>query len=133
VSDERGADTGLRSVSLTSLSGYGLELPVLFGYRSSADVVRLWAGLRAGFERDTFDVSLVEAPDTPLGASGDATRFWGGGLIGFSVGLSPIDVRVELDGAYESAHGKLLSLAGELTGEVAGWSLTPAMAISAKF
>ena len=133
VGDEPGADTGLRTISLTSLTGYGLELPVLFGYRSGADVVQLWAGLRVGLERDSFDVSLIEAPDTPLGSSGDANRFWGGGLVGFSVGLAPVEVRVELDGAYERVHGNLLTLGGELTGDVAGWSLTPAMAISAKF
>jgi hypothetical protein len=133
VEGPRSADTGLRTVSLTSLTGYGLELPVLFGYRSDADVVKLWAGLRAGFEHDSFDVALVEAPDTALGSTGSARRFWGGGLVGFSVGLAPIEVRVEVDAAYERAHGNLLTFGGELTGDVAGWSLTPAMAISAKF
>jgi hypothetical protein len=130
-----GNDRGLRTMSLSSLRGYGLELPLLFGYRSSADVVKLWAGLRAGFERDSFNVSIVEAPDSVLGSEGHATRYWGGGLVGFAIGLSPIEVRVEVDAAYESAHGSLaLSFAeGELTGDVAGWSLTPAMAISAKF
>jgi hypothetical protein len=133
VDGQMDADTGLRTISLTSLTGYGLEVPVLFGYRSSADVVKLWAGARVGFERDDFDVSLVEAPDTPLGTSGSANRFWGGGLVGFSVGLAPVEVRVEIDAAYERAHGNLLTFGGELTGDVAGWSLTPAMAISAKF
>jgi hypothetical protein len=124
---------GLRAMSLTSLSGFGLELPLVFGYRSQADVVRLWTGLRAGFERDRFNVSLVEAPDSPADGHGKATRYWGGGLIGFSVGLAPIEVRVEVDAAYESASGSLFTSAGEATGDVAGWSLTPAMAISAKF
>lgn len=133
VGDMPGADTGLRTVTLTSLSGYGVELPVLFGYRSDADVVRAWAGLRAGLERDHFDLALVEAPDTPLGTTGQATRYWGGGLVGFSVGLSPIEVRVEIDAAYESARGRLRLYEGDLSGSVAGWSLTPAMAISAKF
>jgi len=127
------ADSGLRTISLTSLRGYGLEVPLLFGYRSSADVVKLWAGLRAGYERDTFDVALVEAPDTPLGTTGDASRVWGGGLIGFSVGLAPIEVRAEVDAAYEHATGHLRLWSGDLSGTVAGWSLTPAMAISAKF
>jgi hypothetical protein len=133
VSDRPGADTGLGSVSLSSLNGYGVELPVLFGYRSSADVVKLWAGLRGGFERDSANVALVEAPDTLLGSKATAMRWWGGGVVGFSVGLAPIEVRVEIDAAYESVHGTLLISEGELTGDVAGLSLTPAMAISAKF
>ena len=133
VGDQPGADTGLGSASLASLNGYGLELPVLFGYRSSADVVKLWTGLRAGFEHDSASVSLLEEPDTLLASKASAMRWWGGGLVGFSVGLAPIEVRVEVDAAYESVHGNLLTQGGELSGDVAGWSLTPAMAISAKF
>lgn len=133
VRDEGTPITGLRLVSLTSLTGYGLELPLLAGYRSSADVVKLWTGLRAGFERSGFDVALTQAPDLALGSSGKVTRVWGGGLIGFSVGLAPIEVLVEVDGAYQKARGQLLVPGGEVTGEVDGWTLTPAMAISAKF
>lgn len=133
IGDGPGADTGLRTVSLTSLNGYGLELPVLFGYRSSADVVKLWAGLRLGIEHDSFDLTLVETPDSPVGSRGSATQLWGGGLAGFSVGLAPIEVRVEVDAAYARVHGHVLTYGGELSGTVAGWSLTPAMAISAKF
>jgi hypothetical protein len=128
-----GQDAGLRSVEVTSLRGYGFELPVVFGYRSSADVVLLWAGVRGGMERDSFDLVLVETPDEQFGTSGSAMRYWGGALVGFAVGLSPIQVRVELDAAYQSIHGNLLTGGGELTAEVAGWALTPAMAISAKF
>jgi hypothetical protein len=128
-----GQDQGLRSVDVTSLSGYGVELPVLVGYRSSADVVLLWAGLRAGLELDEFDAVLVTSPDEPYGTSGSATRYWAGGLIGFAIGLKPVQVRVELDAAYESVHGNLVTGGGELTADVAGLSLTPAMAISAKF
>jgi hypothetical protein len=126
-------DSGLRTATLTSLTGYGVEVPLVFGYRSDADVVTAWIGVRAGFERDAFNLSLVESPDYPLGTTGHASRWWGGGLVGFSVGLSPIEVRVELDGAYERATGTLRLNDGELAGTVAGWSLTPAMAISAKF
>lgn len=133
VRDEPGADPGLSDVTIASLNGYGLEVPVLFGYRSDADVVKLWTGLRAGFERDSANVSLVVAPDTQLASRAGATRWWGGGLVGFSVGLAPLEVRVEIDAAYESVHGYLETQAGERSGDVAGWSLTPAMAISAKF
>jgi hypothetical protein len=133
LSEEGPPDSDLVRVKLTSLRGYGLELPVLFGYRSSADVVKLWAGLRVGVERDSFDIALVESPDVTLASEGEALRLWGGGLVGFSVGLAPIEVRVELDAAYQRVHGSLVTLEGELEGDVAGLSLTPAMAISAKF
>lgn len=124
---------GLRSAELVSPRGYGLELPVLFGYRSSADVVKLWTGLRAGFERDEFDITVVESPDTVVASNANATRLWAGGLVGFSVGLAPIEVRVELDAAYERASGDLLTGESKLDVSVEGVSLTPAMAISAEF
>jgi hypothetical protein len=128
-----GSGGGLRALSIRSVSGYGFELPVLFGYRSDADVVKLWTGLRAGFDRYGYNASVIETPAQPARAHGKATRFWGGGLVGFSVGLAPIEVRAEVDAAYESVHGELVTGGEELTGDVAGWSLTPAMAISAKF
>lgn len=131
--DVAGEDSGLRSVELTSLRGYGLELPVLVGYRSDADVVLLWAGLRAGLSHDTFDAVLVETPDELYGTSGEATRRWAGAVLGFSIGLPPIQVRAEIDGAYEAVNGHLLTGGGELPAMVTGWSLTPAMAICAKF
>jgi hypothetical protein len=128
-----GSDRGLRSVEATSLRGYGLELPVVFGYRSSADVVLLWVGLRGGFERDSFQALLVDSPDEQLATSGAALRLWGGGLVGFAVGLPPIQVRTEVNVAYERVQGHLLTGGGKLEGDVAGWSLTPGLAISAKF
>jgi hypothetical protein len=128
-----GQDTGLRMVELTSLRGYGFELPVVFGYRSDADVVLLWMGARAGIERDTFNFTLVESPDQAYSSTGDATRYYAGGLVGFAVGLHPIQVRVELDAAYESVSGHVVLGEGELPADVSGVSLTPAMAISAKF
>jgi hypothetical protein len=133
VGDQPGADTGLLTASLTSVGGYGFELPLVFGYRSDADVVRAWVGARLGMEHDGYDVSLLERPDTALATTGQATRIWGGGLFGFSVGFDPIEVRAELDAAYERAHGKLRLMDGDLAVDVAGWSLTPGMAISAKF
>jgi hypothetical protein len=127
------SDGGFRELSLRSTSGYGFELPVLFGYRSSADVVKLWTGLRTGVARYGYNASVIESPIGRAAATGKATRWWGGGLLGFSVGLAPVEVRVEVDAAYESVHGSQSTSQGELTGEAAGWSLTPAMAISAKF
>jgi hypothetical protein len=124
---------GPRDADLVSSRGYGFELPVLFGYRSSADVVKLWTGLRAGVERDGYVVKLVESPADAWSADAEATRWWTGGLVGFSVGLAPIEVRAELDVAYQSVHGELMTGQGKLTASVSGVSLTPAMAISAKF
>ena len=129
----QGEDAGLVGAELNSLRGYGLELPVVFGYRSEADVVMLWVGARAGLEFDTFDFTLVKTPQAVYGSSGDASRYWAGGLLGFAIGLHPIQVRAELDVAYESVSGQVDLGDGPVSADVSGVSLTPAMAISAKF
>jgi hypothetical protein len=133
INDPDVSGAGLRTLTPTSVRGYGLDVPVLFGYRSSADVVKLWAGLRAGFEFDSANVAVVLSPDSLVGTTASVKRYWGGGLLGFSVGLSPVEVRVEVDAAYESVHGNVITREGAASGEVAGVSLTPGMAISAKF
>lgn len=132
-SEEMAPGGGLRSIEMKSASGYGADLPVLVGYRSDGDVVVLWAGLRAGIERSAYDLLLVVSPDVRAGSAAEATRLWGGGLFGFAIGLAPIQIALELDAAYESISGSLLTGEAEVTGDVAGLSLTPAAAISAKF
>lgn len=124
---------GLRDAEARSVRGFGLELPLLLGYRSDADVVQAWAGARLGFERSSYGVSLVTVPSNRYDVTASTTRMWAGGLVGFAVGLSPIEVRVELDAAYERVSGELDTGEGELSAKVSGLSLTPAMAISAKF
>lgn len=124
---------GLRATSLTSSRGYGAEVPILIGYRSDGDVVVAWAGLRAGVEQGHYQISLSIVPDEAVRSRVDATRLWGGGLVGFAVGLSPIQIALELDLAYESASGSLQTGSGEVSAEVAGLTLSPAAAISAKF
>lgn len=123
----------LLQADLRSTRGYGLELPLVFGYRSAADVVQVWTGVRAGLERDEYDFSILAAPEETLLASADAMRRWVGGLIGFSVGLAPIEVRVELDAAYEHVSGELALGSSVESGRASGLTLTPAMAISAEF
>lgn len=123
----------LRAFERSSSTGYGLDVPILAGYRSTAEVVQLWAGLRAGFERSRHHLTLVTAPDRPMRAEAEADRYWGGGLLGFAIGLNPIQVAVELQAAYEHVSGELLSDDGRRSGELGGVSLMPAAAISGKF
>jgi hypothetical protein len=90
-------------------TGWGLELPVVAGWRSSASVVSVWAGARAGFERVFGELPVLTPPPPdpkivplPLFADVGGSRFWAGGLVGFAIGIKPIWVAVELDAAYQS-------------------------------
>jgi hypothetical protein len=82
-----------------SAGGFGADLPVLVGWRSTASVVEVWAGARAGFERIRGDLELAQG-STPAVAT--AMRWYGGGLVGAAVGIRPVWVALELDVAYQA-------------------------------
>jgi hypothetical protein len=120
-------------------TGYGFDVPVLVGWRSTASVVQGWLGARGGFER--IDGNL---PFPPVGmerapfASFSATRWYGGGLVGAAVGLWPVTVAVELDVTYQGVSGNASfpQQAGnprQRDGSVSGLTLAPAGAIIGKF
>lgn len=120
-------------------TGYGFDVPILFGWRSTASVVQAWAGARGGVERLDGDLPLAPAHDAPSpSAAFSTTRWYGGGLVGAAVGLSPVVVAVELDVAYQSVSGRA-SFPAELgdparrDGSVHGLTLSPAGAIIGKF
>ena len=85
-------------------NGFGFDVPIIVGWRSSASVVQAWAGARAGFERVSGDLALAPLDRAPS-ASVTATRWWGGGLVGAAVGLPPVMVAVEFDIAYHAVSG----------------------------
>jgi hypothetical protein len=120
-------------------TGYGFDVPVLVGWRSTASVVQGWIGARGGFERIDGDLPLAPAGGERVPfASFSATRWHGGGLVGAAVGLWPVTVAVELDVAYQGVSGKASfpDVAGppaQRDGSVSGLTLAPAGAIMGKF
>ena len=120
-------------------NGYGFDVPVLVGWRSAASVVEGWLGARGGVEHVGGDLPLAPGGEEPPGkASFGATRWYGGGLVGAALGLSPITVAVELDVAYQSVTGTASFPAeagppGRRDGSASGLTLSPAGAIIGKF
>jgi hypothetical protein len=120
-------------------SGYGFDLPLLFGWRSTASVVQGWVGARGGVEH--LEGSLPLAAMGPGGspqASVAATRWYGGGLVGAAIGLPPLMVALELDVAYQAVSGTAsfpgpAGLPMRREGSVTGLTLAPAGAIIGKF
>lgn len=100
-------------VDTRGLWGWGLDLPIVAGYRSSASVIQTWIGARLGYESLGGFVAISERlfEDAPPGqtpeAELDADRFHAGGLVGLMVGVEPIWVGIELDVAYQWARGRL--------------------------
>ena len=124
-----GAQDGstLPNVNLSQLHGYGADLPLLVGWESAAGLYKLWGGARAGFEHAQIS-NLTSEPEDAIGAppiSLSGTRFWGGGLVGFSVGFRHVHVAFELDVAYVNATGQY----NETHASVSGVTLAPATAL----
>ncbi len=100
-------DTGETAGRLTgdasdsSASGFGFDIPVLVGWRSSPAVVQAWAGARVGMERARAAFPLTTGTDS---ASVTGTRWYGGGLVGFAVGLEPVWAAFELEAAYQTVQ-----------------------------
>jgi len=98
-----------------------------------------WLGARGGVEHVGGDLPLAPGGEEPPGkASFGATRWYGGGLVGAALGLSPITVAVELDVAYQSVTGTASFPAeagppGRRDGSASGLTLSPAGAIIGKF
>jgi hypothetical protein len=118
----------LPDVDLGQMHGVGADVPILLGYQSDGDLYALWLGARAGWEH--VDISEVTSEPgseqvgaVPIGLS--ATRLWGGGLLGASVGFRHVHVAMELDVSYASITGEY----NQTHAEVGGVILTPATAL----
>jgi hypothetical protein len=124
---------------------WGFDVPVIVGWRSSASVVQAWGGIRGGYERLNGTLPLATPPDYPiLGADVRADHVYGGGLVGFAIGLPPLWVAVQLDAAYHgaSARGSFPQAGADPESpgatvsrevDVSGVSLAPTGAVLGKF
>jgi hypothetical protein len=103
---QQGSD--LPAVDLGALHGYGADVPVIAGWQSAGGLYMAWFGVRGGFERDVVE-TLTSEPKPQTAQNGpihlDATRFWGGGLVGIATGFRHVHVAIELDAAFQTATG----------------------------
>jgi hypothetical protein len=82
--------------------GFGFDVPIVVGWRSTAGVVTVWAGARGGFETLHADASSAIALEMQ--------RMYAGGLVGLSVGFRHVHGSLELDASYQRVSG---SFAGD--------------------
>lgn len=120
--------TTLPNVDLSKLRGYGADVPFLFGWESSGGIFRAWTGLRVGFEHDAIESVSTEPKGTALGPDPvtlAATRYYGGGLIGFAAGFRHIHVALELGVQYAVVEGQY----NQTNVKIRGLTLAPASAV----
>lgn len=118
----------LPNVDLSSLKGYGLDLPVLGGWQSDGGIYMFWFGARAGFEHDTIEKLTSEPKSVSIGGQPirlEATRWYGGPVIGAATGFRRVHVALELGATYNSVNGTY----NDTKVTVSGFALTPATAL----
>jgi hypothetical protein len=124
----------LAAVDMTSLHGYGADVPVLWGWESRTGLYMVWAGARGGWEHDVIS-PINTAPPLMLSAGSideaatffplSADRFYGGAVAGLAGGFRHVHVALEVEAAYQTIHGTFNG--NEVT--VSGPSVTPAGAM----
>ncbi len=130
--DAPSSSGALSGVDTGGVTGFGADLPLLVGYRSDAELVQAWAGLRAGYEHIQGEVLFADQNQTS--AQLEADEISGEALLGLSVGLSPISVAVEIAVGYLHMEGELRpEMLPVSTGKVDGLTVTPAGAIIGRF
>ncbi len=84
-------------VDTSEVTGVGVDLPVIVGYRSPGGLISVYGGLRGHFEQGSGDVPLQIFADPSEVRIGElsATRFGGSGLVGMMIGVAPIWVALE--------------------------------------
>lgn len=111
-----------------SVSGWGLDLPLLWGFRSEPGLFALWAGVRARYEDMTGDFRF-EAAAGPRTAHASGSRWVFQGVVGLAVGVKPVWALVELSPAFERMSGKVNLESTEYATEIEGFSFSPAVAL----
>ena len=128
----RGAspDAQIAGLNLDATTGWGIDVPVVFGWRSAAEVVWWWTGVRGGYERLRGDVGYEgPAPALPIDGEIEGERPYVMGLMGIAVGFRHLHAGVEVQGGYSWAKGKLWGTEVE----VHGATVSPAAALMGRF
>lgn len=141
-SDPVGRGEAIPGLDTHGLTGWGLDVPVIVGWRSDADLVQIYGGLRGGYERVFGDVGLgVSFYDVgaPSSAELDASRWYGSLLAGLRTTVDPLWVGIELAAGVGYGEGSMVfrDAAGGTTahvnGSATGINLSPSGAFGGRF
>jgi hypothetical protein len=85
--------------------GFAADLPIVFGWQAPGRILGAWVGARMGFEALDGGLPFVQGASV-ADAPAQAHQWYGGGLIGASVGVAPLWVRLELSANYHDVRGE---------------------------
>lgn len=136
TSAENGSSTFSNAEPVAGLDTSGaralaFDVPVILGWRSSADIARIWFGLRPTYEHAYGTLSLA-GPTTTSQVDFNANVMTFGGLAGLAMGLRPLFIALELSVGESIARGSMSGSPGVVAGGSASLSaltVTPAAAL----
>jgi hypothetical protein len=89
--------------------GFGVDVPVIVGWRSSPALVQLWGGARGGYERMVGHVIIQGTqPDGFVEEDEfEADRWFAGLLAGLGVGIDPVLIALEVNVGFVGGKGSV--------------------------
>lgn len=114
------------------VGGFGGDVPLLIGWRSTADIYAVWAGVRGGAELLRGQRELVADPTDPSAPLVEDLEGWhthAGGLLGVRVGFRYIFAVFEVGAAMHWAEGSV----GAVDVSVQQFTLAPSGALIGRF
>ena len=127
-----GTSSELAGLSTEGVNGFGVDLPILVGWRSDAQLLSFWGGGRAGFEKLGGRICLGEGGQgCPASTPWSATRSFGGAVLGFTLGFRHVFVSLEVDGYYQHAKASFDDRPGDVA--VSGFTIAPSGAVMGRF
>jgi hypothetical protein len=101
-------NTALPALPLSSLRGFGADIPLVLGWESDAGIYKGWLGARGAFER--VEVELLRSASSaaslvPVATRLEGNRFLAGGIVGFAIGFRHVHVAMEMSLDYQSVTG----------------------------
>ncbi len=123
---KRNEDLGFR------IGGFGGDVPLLIGWRSTADIYAVWAGARGGVEILRGQRELAADPAAPAQQLVEEVEGWhaqAGGLAGARVGFRHIFAVFEVGGAMHWVQGDV----GPTAVTLRQFSIAPSGALIGRF
>jgi len=122
--------TPIAGLDLDGTTGWGLDVPIVFGWRSTADIVWLWTGVHAGYDRLRGEVGYDVGNTNPNPTAPRLGEITGGqthvmGLLGIAVGFRHVRTAVEVHAGYQGSRGTLWGT----DVKVDGFSVSPTIAL----
>lgn len=134
-----GTQKTVPGLDASSVTGWGADVPILIGWRSSASLFQVYGGVRGSYERafGTVKLGIYASPDDIREADLDASHWTASALAGLAVGVSPLFVIVELGAGYTRGDGSIdiPSPTGNnhRVADLEAFTLAPAGALVARF